>query len=151
MTKPINEMTMNELAEYAVTLEGWDWRLVDGAKTGDGLRLALWGNDVFVAGPDDENCWSEGQVVGVSTLGSYVDSYHIDEGIDLTDPATLGCLLAMVRKYLGSENIHLRHEHDLGWNLVLDEPGRETWFLESGLYSTEVRAMIAALEKEVQS
>lgn len=154
--KPINEMTLDELSEYAVTFNWWDWTLIGGAKTKDGLRLALWGdhNDVFVAGPDDENGWSEGQVVGVSTLGSYVDSYYLHEGIDLNDNATLGCVLAMVRKKHGYGCV-THYDLELDWGvydreggLIVGQGGKDG--SASQYFTEEAHALIAALAKEAE-
>lgn len=134
--KAIHTMNIEELAEHLSTLD-LDWSQCIGAKTQFGrvLDYSTGLNNLFYCAKRDRN----------RTQGWM----RVDEcRLDLEDPATLGCVLAMVRVYLGNQNIHLRHEHDLGWNLALDEPGRETWFLESLLYFTEAHALIAATQDE---
>lgn len=147
----INEMNLEELAEYAVTLDGWDWRLVDGAKTREGRRMSVWAednNDVFVVNRDSENSWwRKGQVVGVDTIGTFVDSYCIHDGIDLNDPATLGCVLAMVRKKHGAWVYTLPTGR--GWRVLIGNPEERFVSVVSAKEEmpTEAHALIAALAK----
>ena len=61
---------------------------------------------------------------------------------DLTDPATLGCLLALVREAHRDQQAHIvKLIHDLtGWQAW----GSETYIAPKG--STEAEALVAALE-----
>jgi hypothetical protein len=60
---------------------------------------------------------------------------------DLTDPATLGCLLALVREALGDPEVFARREiGGLGWVVIRSNSVR----LIRG--ETEAEALVAALE-----
>jgi hypothetical protein len=60
---------------------------------------------------------------------------------DLEDPATVGCLLALVREAWGDPTLHAWYSRQLGcW--VVSVNGREIGVQES----SEVRALVAALE-----
>jgi len=61
---------------------------------------------------------------------------------DLTDPATLGCLLALVREAWGRLGINTKRHPVLGW-IVKD--GAED-FLKPVACDTEAEALVAALE-----
>ena len=142
--KPINEMNMEELAAYAVRLDGWEWRLVSGARTLQGRRMSVWAESAFLVNRDYENGWKKDQVVGVSAFGTYAGNYYVHEGIDLADPATLGCVLAMGRKRQGKACHTLPPGN--GWRVTVPRPLSQTPNLP-----TEAHALIAALAKEVES
>tara|TARA_R110002126_G_scaffold4204_11_gene22460 strand:+ start:1809 stop:2189 length:381 start_codon:yes stop_codon:yes gene_type:complete len=59
---------------------------------------------------------------------------------DLTDPATLGCLLALVREALGCDCAIRRWSH--GWALV--DAGALSYY--SYVFDTEAEALVTALE-----
>jgi hypothetical protein len=61
---------------------------------------------------------------------------------DLTDPATLGCLLALVREAWGRPGLTTKHHEVLGW-IVID--GRDD-FLKGVAAATEAEALVCALE-----
>jgi hypothetical protein len=65
---------------------------------------------------------------------------------DLTDPATLGCLLALVRDAHGNQCIHTSVD-DEGWSVVQRDQPPNAWgqFLADGC-NTEADALVAALE-----
>lgn len=66
---------------------------------------------------------------------------------DLRDPATLGCLLALVREAVGDEEAYAVpwHDDEGGWTVVVnDEDG--THNIAQG--DTEIEALIDALEAE---
>ena len=66
---------------------------------------------------------------------------------DLTDPATLGCLLHLVREAWGEPGAYVHHDRP-----ERREPGRpwELWFGDGsnvvGVFPTEAEALVAALE-----
>ena len=61
---------------------------------------------------------------------------------DLTDPATLGCLLALVREAWGCRTAYFTHSHG-SWLVMRRDP----WSLPlCELQDTEARALVAALE-----
>jgi hypothetical protein len=121
--KPINEMSMDELAEYAVTLDGWEW--MDGVK---------------VAQPNNR---------GVARIGPTFGSHMTisSDRPDLTDPATKGCVLAMVRKKWG-HRFYVRPSkgNPKHWCAVCQDEERLIWVADG--YPTEAHALIAALAKE---
>lgn len=57
---------------------------------------------------------------------------------DLTDPATLGCLLALVREAWANQALHARPEGN-AWRVWSAEPGAR-------VYGAEAEALVAALE-----
>lgn len=98
--KPINEMNLEELAEYAVTLDVWE-RV-------PGMVLSHnWGRVIAVDGQrfrTVDGWWERG------------NAYCYP---DLTDPATLGCVLAMVRKKHGANAYTVYTER--GWRVMSHE------------------------------
>jgi hypothetical protein len=105
---------MLDLARRAVACRGWRWMLGMQAITPDGLF---------------------GHRVTEHTI--LIDPDHLP---DLTDPATLGCLLALVREAWGDPRAYMRAS--FGWEWITDycvekwPPGGET----------EAEALVAALE-----
>jgi hypothetical protein len=115
---------MIELAKRAVACKGW--RLTPG-------MLDLFGRRVLCVWPDDLGIkWSH-------LLDNRVVR-DADALPDLTDPATLGCVLALVRKAWGDPRAYMRDS--FGWEWITDycvekwPPGGET----------EAEALVAALE-----
>ncbi len=62
---------------------------------------------------------------------------------DLRDPATLGCLLALVREAWGDPTIVTAGTRARGWIVDWDE---QSPVLVLGVYATEVEALVVALE-----
>jgi hypothetical protein len=64
---------------------------------------------------------------------------------DLTDPATLGCLLALVREAWGDDEAYAIpwHDEDGGWTICVREAERCITVSEG---NTEAEALVAALE-----
>lgn len=112
-------MTLDDLARRAVACRAWRW--LPGMVSSDEVRVCR-------VDPD-------GYALGWSSSG-YVYALDSDALPDLTDPATLGCLLALVREAHG-DVVWL---HDSGiWTVrkVPDVPGGS---------AAEVEALIVALE-----
>ena len=126
------------LAKRAVACRGWRWMPGMLGFDPDGIN-----DPVRVAFPP-------GKAYRIPTLAawgrpSYIVHYELP---DLTDPATLGCLLALVREALGDPNACVNYD-----------PISPTWYCEAmhelngihylGVFteaSTEAEALVAALE-----
>ena len=81
-----------ELGRRAVACEGWRW--MEGMKTLDGSRVGYVDEDAYIEEWEDEpelNRW-----IGITV--EYQEGLDIDALPDLSDPATLGCLLALPRE-----------------------------------------------------
>jgi hypothetical protein len=122
-----------ELAERAVACRGWRW--MPGMRTINGRRLAV----VFGASRtaavlcdlrDDANSDTE-ELQG--------------ELPDLSDPATIGCLLALVREAWGMPTgITVTYSSDEGlWGVSWSGATHGGW---CGRGKTEAEALVAALE-----
>lgn len=127
MSKPINEMSFEELSEYAVTLPGWKWT--------DGMLTTRFGR---VDGNGDAD--------GIHT--SKRDEWEIQCFPDFHDDATRGCLLGMVQDAYG-KTVWAEPDTREGGDMILQ------WTAVSfdGCYATSelghgptpVHALIAAL------
>lgn len=123
---------MMELARRAVACKGWRWMpgmlafCPDG--TNDPVRICF-GSKAARMGPDDQ--W---------VRPSYIVSHELP---DLTDPATLGCMLALVREVWPHERALVPIDMGDGeWQLILKH-GRK-WSHVVG--KSEAEALVAALE-----
>lgn len=118
---------LEALARRAIACKGWRWmagmRLLDGdlviAVSGDGLPIAA----------------SPAVLFGVPPTA------RKDALPDLSDPATLGCLLALVREAHGSPLLRVEGFPD-GWRAVRTD--RAPYVV--GLGHSEAAALVAALE-----
>lgn len=118
------------LARRAVACKGWRW--MPGMLTTCDLR-AVDGGDEYVIGhrsgpTKDGGGWYDGEAAGLLP--------------DLTDPATLGCLLALVREARG-EPTYLPtclDVHDEAWVVNPPIPWRQT------RYESYASVLVAALE-----
>ena len=122
---------MLDLARRAVACKGFRWK--PGMRTTDGMRVIheprLW--------PDRPCAIREGTWVDTAVPRPLGD--HLP---DLTDPATLGCLLAMVRE-ARSEPTYLPtclDVHDEAWVVNPPIPWRQT------RYENYASVLVAALE-----
>jgi hypothetical protein len=116
-----------DLARRAVACKGWRWMY--GMLTTCDLRV-IDGVDQYVVGhrsapTKDGGGWYDGVAAGLLP--------------DLTDPATLGCLLALVREVSGGMPVFVIYSHERG-----------TWIIRHGRLlvegRTEAESLVAALE-----
>ena len=118
-----------KLGQRAVACKGWRWM--------PGMLAALDGIDgdyrARVCRVDNGRFWSDATTLPYD-LTSYVP--------DLSDPATLGCLLALVREAWESPKANISWVTDDKCMVVFDT-GHAQRFL---LASTEAEALVAALE-----
>lgn len=115
------------LARRAVACKGWRWMP---GMLASGFRVCRVDPHGYRFG------WSD---------SSY--AYRIADDVlpDLDDPATLGCLLALVREAVGDQEAYAVpwHDDEGGWTVVVnDEDG--THNIAQG--DTEIEALIDALE-----
>lgn len=128
-------MSGGDLARRAVACPVWRWM--------PGMRDVDGGIVVFVDGSwlvttvyiDDRDGWSTGSRIARHALP------------DLDDPATLGCLLALVREAWGSHVSSIRTGD--GWSVR--HMGRDGWAVGLSVVGitqceTEAEALVAALE-----
>lgn len=119
----IAKMTLDELAAYVVGLDGWEW--MKGIVDVDG--------DVVLGRGRMAHLYLDGG-------GGYLSAGERYSAPDLTDPATLGCLLAMVRARYGQTS-HVVPTGS-GWRANLRHG------IQTANYPTEAHALVAALAKE---
>jgi len=121
------------LAKRAVACKHWRW--MSGMLRGDGFRCTWVDEDEReLAAPT----WCAN---GIEWKNSRTGSKDLP---DLTDPATLGCLLALVRLAWGDQHMVVRCD---------DRHGKASWWIyrwgdlpRSRECSTEAEALVAALE-----
>ena len=117
---------IEELARRAVACKRWRW--MPGMLSGRDLRVS--------------RCDDDGYVVGYYENLSYIAECVPGTLPDLTDPATLGCLLALVREAWGRPKLTTQN--------MLSMTAGEFWAV--GVVrkrfdgDTEVEALVAALE-----
>jgi hypothetical protein len=111
------------LAKRAVACKVWRW--MPGMLTVENFRCI----------------WSDAWQIELASYAAYNHrrSHLKSELPNLTDPATLGCLLALVREAFHSTNV-----------FVLWSADRKTWIVKHGRAlveaQTEAEALVAALE-----
>jgi hypothetical protein len=118
---------LDELARRAVACKRWRW--MPGMLSDRGLRVT--------------RCDRDGYVVGYYADLSYIAECVQGSLPDLTDPATLGCLLALVRRSWG-QGVYLLP--DGGW-YVKGARLQDGASIGLGICATsEAEALVAALE-----
>ena len=121
---------MEALARRAVACKGWRWMAgmrVEWVGMGTGWRMLSETQSWY----EREEC-EDGEPGGPNAVP------------DLTDPATLGCLLALVREAWGDPHASVWYDSEYWQN-----GNRWSWHAkEKSLvdYDTEVEALVAALE-----
>lgn len=120
------------LARRAVACRGWRWMqgmLI--ADNGAGVRF-LWEDDRYLHG------------MAAEASGLWMRMNKDRERLpDLTDPATLGCLLALVRE-AWSQPSATTLAHRGRWYVVYEDTHASSWI--AACMPTEAEALIAALE-----
>jgi hypothetical protein len=121
------------LAKRAVACKGWRW--MPGMRTTEGMRTIhdprLW--------PDRPCAIREGTWVDTAVPRPLGD--HLP---DLTDPATLGCLLALVREAWGDPYASSRWIKP-EWKVLVQRSGYVVYTVV-GVGKTEEESLVAALE-----
>ncbi len=118
---------MTDLAQRAVACPGWRWMPGMRAVSPSGKHWRVWSDTRSVYEP--EGC-----------MDSAPAEWSKDVP-DLTDPATLGCLLALVREAWGEPLMHVWYSRQLGlW--VVSASGQEIGVQGT----TEAEALVASLE-----
>jgi len=117
-------MTLEELGRRAVACKHWRWR--DGSKRVHAEHRWAWRLCGWRWFPCDERS------------NAVHDNCFAEAIPDLSDPATLGCLLALVREAWANDTMHARPGGDR-WRVWSEEPG-------AFVFGTEAEALVAALE-----
>ena len=134
------------LARRAVACRHWRWA--------PGMLIQTVGGPTDrIAGIDSTyiHAWAESQQTE-NPRGMWI-RYRLDRmdkhGVpDLSDPATLGCLLALVREAWGDPGVSVWHDRRAGvWSWMADGCSHGVWRpSDADGYDTEAAALVAALE-----
>ena len=127
-TKPLKNL--EELGRRAVACKRWRW--MDGMLSDKGLRVTENDPDGYVAGYYD-GC-------------SYIANCIKGSLPDLSDPATLGCLLALVREAHGAPAAYFMGSVNNQWVVHHFTEPEAYWKSLTKWQSTEAEALVAALE-----
>jgi len=120
-----------ELAKRAVICKGWRW--MPGMRTQSGLRLVV--------------VW--GTYNTASVLSDGIDDAHsetvslVEELPDITDPATLGCLLSLVREARGEPTYLPTCLDSIEEAWVIEAPSRD----RQTRYGNYASVLLSALRK----
>ena len=139
-------MTENELAKRAVTCRRWRW--MPGMLTLEEIippAITLGWDEARIINSDP------GEDARVCTVLGRVRDIHATALPDLTDPATLGCILHLVREAWNQPHAAAAMG-GFGWavysfvtnGIVGDEPAINGRYGDG--YTTEAEALVAALE-----
>ena len=127
-TKPLKNL--EELGRRAVACKRWRW--MDGMLSDKGLRVTENDPDGYVAGYYD-GC-------------SYIANCIKGSLPDLSDPATLGCLLALVREAHGAPAAYFMGSVNNQWVVHHFAEPEAYWKSLTKWQPTEAEALVAALE-----
>ena len=127
-----------KIAKRAVACKGWRW--LPGMRTLEMLQappwtLPLWDEAIVLS-------TYEGDPARVCTVLGKVRELHPGAVPDLTDPATLGCLVALVREAWGQDDLGAFRVGGAWCAEVTPQEGQHHAFYGS----SEVEALVAALE-----
>lgn len=127
---------MSDLAKRAVACKGWRW---------------MPGMLTLPFHEDNERalavCHPPWRVTRAGVAGPYADDPTWGALPDLTDPATLGCMLELVREAWGEPSTYAMHdrpedrEPGLPWCINFGDGT-----LMAGVFRTEAEALVTALE-----
>lgn len=131
-TKGCDPMTLKPSHAAAVACKGWRWML--------GMRAVSLDEDPpCVVGHMYKSAGTVPSIEGLDDEGGIVSAREEDVVPDLDDPATLGCLLALVREAWGDPLAAVTPERGGGkWGCIV---GRRLI-----IGATEAEALVAALE-----
>ena len=119
---------IEQLARRAVACKRWRW--MPGMRTSEGWRV--------IRGSTESGCWAYDE----NPENWQVADNRLEDGTlpDLTDAATMGCLLALVRAHFPNATTN--------WAMVSGERRWAAHGVWAGayLYPTEAAALVAALE-----
>ena len=146
-----------DLARRAVACPRWRWMpgmlvwwRLDAEDEPMALRLHGWPDD-YPTNPDDYEPIYPGHLDAAHDAGAF--GFPRDAGIvpDLSDPATLGCLLALVREALeprgGSDYIASTMHTGSGWGVRARFGSEGLVTIVECTHDTEAEALVAALER----
>ena len=135
---------LEQLGQRAVACKRWRW--MPGMLADTGLRIVRRDSDGYLAG-----CYAKYAYMSACIDGVWTDAPDntVDCLPDLTDPATLGCLLALVREAWGPEatvSVNISGFWAVGGARI--QKGKSAGHtINLGIWkATELEALVAALE-----
>lgn len=124
---------LEDLGRRAAACKAWWW--MDGARD-------VTGRVVIHADGDGPRVWTDGEHIHDRALEP--DCVWCGEIPDLSDPATIGCLLALVREAWKDPMVHL--EAYKGWTVVFSDSRIMEFIAPYPSAPSEAEALVLALE-----